>query len=867
MQEQIFSKTNFEEKLSGGLYQKSETNNKTTTKHSYPKSKNFSTLKLLVVLKLLISILMQTTKCNFDPTKHLLEIDEKKLKKAIKRYDYFYLYINHPVCLQCRSLESELGGIAFQSRIEELKVRFFKINFLDNENFLKNLLDIRTIPQLYFFDNKLNYKFPLNIDIDFSYLPRLYKKLSGKFNMTNMLTAEQLNEISLGANGKKNMILLFNKDKSTAFNLLGKEIRNFLRLSVVAGYDTFYYCNETKFFEHFVKLKNPQLEFNDKSFYFLTGPIKNVTMQELLLPEKNLDDNSENSENASAAAATVLLSAEEDDEKENEASNIERKKLGKKAAQADVAEDEEKPQEAKSKSILNNSTQSTKNDVDSGENDFLKPYNFFKIDVEKLKEFENEQHLFKQKEELILDYFTYFKYNTYSSLGHAELADVIEMGKPTIIVFGNKNFLNDHKSFHREMFDLSKKYERKIKFYYSTLDSQYAKYFTRILNLRHSQLPIFLLIEKNSKEKNDFNKYKLDNTELSIEAVEKFIENYYAKKLPFYFVSQAQLDVTDETLTEAVAALNGTATDELMNNKFYNAGRNIYQIEGRHFESFLKHTLNRTVIIMACSFPMIHCRNGLEKLRFVTKTFNKFMDKVLFAETDPNFNEYAVSYSTNSNNDNNNSNITINNDINYKSTNTSSYENSELNLLKTFKFEDYFRYVFKPLYPHIVLFPATAQSEIISTPEHNLNSLIIKKLLNAVDFNEDFDCLKLIRFVGKHARIPAEQVEIDEQYLREEDVDGNIKLTADYDEDFLSDEELEKDSVLDSKIEDLKEMLGPDSDMLIETLKLQDTEEAKKLKKELVQAYDEIENKKKNEQKATVVEENRLKGLKEKDGL
>ena len=403
---------------------------------------------------------------------------------------------------------------------------------------------------------------------------------------------------------------------------------------------------------------------------------------------------------------------------------------------------------------------------------------------------------------------------------------------------------------------MSKKYEKIIKFYYSTLDSQYAKYFTRILNIRHPELPVFLLIEKNNKEKNDFNKFKLAKAELSIESVEKFIEDYFAKKLKFFFVSQAQLDVTEENLNETLATLNGTATDAEMNKKYYNAGKNIYQIEGRHFETFLKDNLNKTVVMLACSFPMINCRNGLEKFKFVTHTFNKFLDQLIFVETDPNFNEYVVSVN----------NISDNNKDNDNNGNVSQNNNSDSTI--NYKFEDYYRYIFKPLYPQVVIFPAISQEEIEQVASNNLNHLIIKKLQIAIDFIEDFDTLKLIRFVGRNSKISPEELEIDRKFLIEEDVDGNINLTGDYDEDFLSEEELEKDRDLDARIEDLKEMLGPDTAGLIDMLKEQDPKQSKEIKKELLQAVEEINRKKIIEQEATTEYKlNEVNNLKEKDDL
>jgi hypothetical protein len=335
-----------------------------------------------------------------------------------------------------------------------------------------------------------------------------------------------------------------------------------------------------------------------------------------------------------------------------------------------------------------------------------------------------------------------------------------------------------------------------------------------------------LFIEKNNEEKNDFNKFKLVNAELTKGAVEKFINDYYAKKLKFYFVSQAQLDVTEETLKDALTLLNGTATDLEMNKKYYNAGRNIYQIEGRHFESFMRHTLNKTVVMMACSFPMIHCKNGLEKLRFVTQTFNKFLDKVIFVETDPNFNEYVISKNKKTDNQNNDKNIDYNNSI-----------------AESYIYEDFYRYIFKPLYPQLVIFSAISQIEIEQDP-NNLNSLIIKKLQNKVDFDDDFDCLNLIRLVGKNAEISPNEIEIDEKYLIEEDVNGNIKFTTDYDEDFLSEEELDKDKDLEARIEDLKEMLGPDAAELFDILQQQDPKKVKEIKQEMVKAVEDMEKNK-----------------------
>lgn len=757
---------------------------------------NFSKIKLLLLIQILLSIMLPSTFCSYDYSKHLMKIDEKKFKKAIKRYNYFFLYVDYPDCLQCKQIEPELGSIALTSRLESLKVRFFQINFHENEKFLRNLFDIRTLPHIYFFDNKLNYNFPINLEIDFSYLPRLFKKLSGKFNMTNMQTAEQLNSIHYE---KKNMILLFNKEKSEAFELYGKEIRNFVRLSVVAGYDTFYYCDKKLFFEHFIKQKNPAIEFSDKAFFFLTGPIKNVTMQQILEKDSEIlfDENKKAPE----------------EEEEEEISNLNKTEQ----KDSDQSEDEEK-----NKTELNSNLNSA---AAEQENIFAKHYNFFQIELEKLKEFNSEQ----AKQEFILDYFTYYKYNTYSSLGHAELYDVIELGKPTLIIFGPHNFINEQKNFHKEIYNLSKKYQQKIKFFYSTLDSEYAKYFSRILNLRHWELPVFLIIEKNSKEKNDFNKFKLTNANFTKEAVENFINNYYAKKLQFHFVSQAQLDVTEETLKEALDTLNGTLTNSEMNKKYYNAGRNIYQIEGRHFESFLKDNLNRTVAMLACSFPMINCRNALEKLRFVTQTFNQFLDKLIFVETDPNFNEYVVSVSPNIS------------DYNNKTEETENKEKT-----KIYKFEDYHRFVFKPLYPQLVVFPAIPQDEI-ERNLNNLNALIIKKIKSVVDFNEDFDCLKLIRFIGKHAQINPEQVEIDVKYLKEEDVDGNIKFTADYDEDFLSEEELEKDKDLESRIEELKEMLGPEAAELFDVLNAKDSKESKEVKEDILKAVEDLETNKEKE--------------------
>lgn len=830
-QKQIFSNNHSEENNTGAE------NTHLTTKSKINKNFkfNFSPIKFLLLTQILLSILIKSTLCNLDYSKYLLKIDEKKLKKAIKKYDYFFLFIDYPECLQCSQLEPELGGTAYISRLENLKVRFFQINFLENENFLKNYLDIRTLPQLYFFDNKLNYKFPLNLEMDFSYLPRIFKKLSGKFNMTNMETADQLNEIHYG---KKNMIFLFNKEKSEAFNVHGKEIRNFVRLSIVAGYDTFYYCNKKLFFEHFIKSKKAEFEFNEDSFFFLTGPIKNVTMQQVL--EKDSE---------------IVYDENAKEDQEIQGNNMRRKKASPEA----LAEDEDKAEfkrfdsEKEKLEETKENEQKETNSTESSENVFLKPYNFFKIDIAKLKQFQSEI----AKQEFLLENFLHFKFNAYSSLGHAELSDVIETGIPTLIVFGPRNFINEQKDFHREMFYLSKKYEKKIKFYYSTLDSQYAKYFARILNLRHSELPVFFLIEKNHKEKNDFNKFKLAKAQLSKEAIEKFIDDYFTKKLKFYFVSQTQLDVTEETLKEALAALNETATDDEMNKKYYNAGRNIYQIEGRHFESFMLDNLNKTVVVMACSFPMINCRNGLEKLRFVTKTFNNFMDKVIFVETDPNFNEYVVS---------------IKNPSDFNDSNNSNDNNTSTEPQKIYTFNDYFRYIFKPLYPQVVLFPALPQDEEKQT---NLNNLIIKKLQSSIEFKEDIDCMKLIKFVGKNAQIPPEQVQIDIEYIKNEDVDGNIKLTADYDEDFFPEDELDKDSDLDAKMEDLKEMLGPDAAALIDLLSQQNSKQSNEIKKELAEAVEEMKRNENIEPEAPVSEEKFKEekvreeeiSLKEKDDL
>jgi len=679
-------------------------------------------IKFILFLKIIFSFLITKTLSQLDYRKYLIEVDESKINKANKKYDYVFLFIYNTNCELFHKLEPELGGIAFASRLEKLKVRYFRMNYLKNKEYARKL-DIQSLPQIYFFDNKRKLKFPMRLDIEIGYYTRLSRKLMGKFNFTTMETPEQLNQINYW---KKNMIFLFNKSKAEALDIYNKEINNILRLSVIAGYNNFYYSDKEIFFDHFIKKKNPQLKFDEKSFYILTGPIKNNTIQ----------------------------------------------------------------------SLFNSNTQNKKSR-------FSKSYNYIHLNIEDLKNYQSSE----DKDEFLINLLYFNKFNLYSFLGDAEISDVIEYGRPTLIIFGPKDFLNTQKNFHQEMYHLSKKYENKIKFYFSTFGSEYSKYITGIFNFNFDEVPIFMLIEKPYKGKNYFNKFKQSNADLTRQAVEIFLDKYISKELESYFVSQKRFDMNETYFKELPDKLKGLATNEEMNKKFYNNGKNIYMIEGRNFENFLKENLDKTVVFIACSSPMINCDAGLEKYRFITQSFSKFQDKIIFAQTDPNFNEYVIRKISESNN--------------------SRIEN----------LDDFHIFTFDPLYPQVWIFPAIFKDEN-SSLNLNSNSLAIQKVQKGIDFNEAFDTLKLLRFVANNAQIPIDEIEIDQDYIKH-DFDGTIQFTSDYDADYYK-QELENKDDDEAYLEELRELLGEEADGIMEMLASQDPEKSKEMQKDILKKVQEI---------------------------
>lgn len=652
---------------------------------------NLSFFKIIILMNLIFCFLISKTLCDAEYSRYVIELDEKKFYKAQKKVDYFFLYINHEKCNICEEIDSEYGDIAMKSRIQSLKIRFFEMKYLKNIDFFKSW-DIRTLPQIYFFDNKRKIKHLIPLEYERKNYQRFFKKMTGKMEPADMDKPENLNNIH---SSKINMILLFNKNRDEAYNLYQKQFVQFMRTSVLTNYDNFFFSNQKIFFDNFVSKTNTNLKFDEEHFYFLTGPIKNKTIKYL-----------------------------------HDEEIVTNKKLKK--------------------------------------DDFNVEFNFFRINIRDFSNMENQGSHLKSL-------FLKNKFNKYSSLTEQEFNDLTYFGKPTLIIFGSRETIKFEKEFHQQVYQIADKYSDSLRFLYSSYEDSATEYFYRILNFKYSDLPTFCIIEKANPKKNDFLKYKRDHVEMTIESLEKFILDYKEKKLKLYFVSQSKVDINEEFLRELNSTLNNTPTNHELNKKYVNLGNNIYRIYGYHFEEFLVDNLNRTVVILGCSQPMVFCDLALKKIYQIIKTFENHFDKIVFAETDPNYNEYVV---------------------------RKIEEEKEID-----EFNDYLNFVFGPLYPQLYIFPAIDDVEN-RRKNSTIKQLVLEKISQTFQYKGKYNFLDLIRFLGKNAKITPDTVNIDNDYLAYINVDDNIEFTADFDEEIseaIVKKELEKSK---KGLESIKELLG-----------------------------------------------------------
>ena len=159
------------------------------------------------------------------------------------------------------------------------------------------------------------------------------------------------------------------------------------------------------------------------------------------------------------------------------------------------------------------------------------------------------------------------------------------------------------------------KYRKEIQFSYATYENPAIEIFKDVLRLKKVELPIFLLTRSIDKESDDLDKYRGDKLPLTVESVEKFIDDF-------------KNNITDKFLISEDIPLNKTTED------------GVYKLVGKNFNDFLAN-YDKDILLVVCSRVSKTCTRFNKILKNIANIFRNNKD-LLIGIIDLNFNELKI---------------------------------------------------------------------------------------------------------------------------------------------------------------------------------------------------------------------------------
>ena len=475
-----------------------------------------------------------------------------------------------------------------------------------------------------------------------------------------------------------------------------------------------------------------------------------------------------------------------------------------------------------------------KNEAD----EFIREFNYFNLNIEEFKDVE-------KKEQKFLDLILNKKSNVYSSLGESDFNTLITHGKPTVIIVCDKKTMNKDKEFHKKMYNFAQKYDNEIKFYFSTDENVSIINLLSNFNFNHP-VPFMFLLEKSDSGFKYYNKYVKKDLKLEIEEIQKFVDDYKAKKLPLFFVSEdiptkktENLEIISQNVTEMK---NLTKVQKLAEKMYHNLTITKTNMTDEKFEEHLKKVNleenyrigNLTEIekknekieaerkaaeIFANNFTDVelnkkYYNKGENIYKIVGKNFEEFLydtrDKIVavFGCSSPMyfcdlvhvriklisriFSKYL------------NKIVFVITDPN-KNEFIVKKPNTDKNLDRP---QDYNHYIADIVYPVFVTLDAVASKD------GDRNELLNKKLDSVNNFEQEFTSENIIEYLLQRLNLTKEEADLEMDYLEQKDFSRKTGYTDEYDFDDERIEKVKKARQIDVLIEQVRYLVDFGEDQL-----------------------------------------------------
>jgi thiol-disulfide isomerase/thioredoxin len=217
---------------------------------------------------------------------------------------------------------------------------------------------------------------------------------------------------------------------------------------------------------------------------------------------------------------------------------------------------------------------------------------------------------FKSEENLIKVLENYSQ-PSFQELSKDLMAQIVQ-GKPSLLlIYGQETGEEDLEKAKEVLEQLSKKYRRHLLFSATHFDNLAVDIVKEVYKVQHKHLPYLLLTNARKNSTSEMDKFKIENARLDINKVDQFLTNWLEGKLEQFLISEDVSDTPDE--------------------------RGIFKIASSNIEQFLNQT-EKNIVLLICTAN----RNCREFANRYLRIVSAFKTKLLFAETDPNNNEYEI---------------------------------------------------------------------------------------------------------------------------------------------------------------------------------------------------------------------------------